>query len=261
MAFGGKPLNRLARLRQRFQTGGMARLLTLLMALFSAAYAQAQCRQALVLALDVSGSVNSTEYRQQLDGIAGALLDPQVLPLILENPDAPIALMVFEWSSQNHQIIIQPWQFLRSRDDVARAAQRIKTMPKQRQGLKTAMGDALAFAANHLNHMSGCWQLTIDISADGQSNIGPNPRTVLARSIFERTTVNALIIGGPKDGPQSQTTQALETYFASNVLHGPGAFAITAQGYSDYKSAMTQKLIKELQPVVLGASEFQRFPL
>ncbi len=214
--------------------------------------AAAQCRQALVLALDVSGSVDATEYHQQLTGIANALTDPEVMDLVLSNPDAPVAMMVFEWSSENHQIVLEPWRFLRTASDVHRLAQTIATIPRHRAGLKTGMGKALTFAGLQLEKMSACWTLTVDISSDGRNNVGSAPTDAYRAPIFKRTTVNGLIVGGPADGAPSQSAPALETYFQENVLHGPSAFSITAQGYSDYARAMRLKLMRELQPMMLG---------
>ena len=70
----------------------------------------AECRQALALGLDVSGSVDAREYRLQLDGVAGALDDPAVRAAILSAPEAPVSLLVYEWSGPTDQRVIAPWR-------------------------------------------------------------------------------------------------------------------------------------------------------
>ncbi len=218
----------------------------------------AECRLALVLALDVSGSVNAAEYRQQLDGLATALGSPRVRQAILSG-DAPVELAAFEWSSRNHQFLIQPWITLDSHDAIDRATTRIQSYQKQRAGLKTALGTALLFAASLLDEKPSCWQHTVDVSGDGKNNIGVGPEQVYTLDAFSRTTVNALVVGDPGSGREAGepnlTRAALKTYFDQSVIRGPGAFSMIAYGYGDYARAMEQKLLRELRPPVLGALE------
>ena len=218
--------------------------------------AQAQaCRHALVLALDVSGSVNPTEYQQQVTGLAAALSAPEIRDLILTDTHQPVVLAVFEWSSQNHQYVILPWTRLDSPASLQGAIDRILAHRRVRVGLKTALGTALRFAQSMLNQQASCWQHTIDVSADGHSNLGPTPRQVY-RQGFDRTAVNALVVGNPKaasgEGP-GINPDALLDYYEREVLHGPGAFSVVANGYADYARAMQMKLERELQPLALGA--------
>jgi hypothetical protein len=218
------------------------------------AYAQ-QCSVALVLAIDVSGSVNEVEYNQQINGLAAALNDPDVRSLILFSADAPVALAVFEWSSRNHQYIVQPWVSLNGPGALDRAIIRIRTHQKVRAGLKTAMGTALEFGAAMLDDQPHCWQHTIDISGDGTNNIGLSPQDVYRDPGFDRITVNALIVGNPAntaDEGSALSPEALRTYFESEVIHGQNAFAVIAYGYADYARAMQRKLIRELSLPVLG---------
>ena len=212
------------------------------------------CRQALVLALDVSGSVNGVEYQQQVSGLAFALGDPVVRRLILENVEQPVTLAVFEWSSQNHQYVILPWTRLDSAFALDGAIERISHHRKVRAGLKTALGTALGFARALLVQQSDCWQHTIDVSGDGPSNSGPPPAAAYA-SWDARITVNALVVGNPRaasgEGPGIGPDD-LRDYYEAEVIRGPGAFAIVAEGYADYARAMRLKLVRELRPLVLG---------
>ena len=223
-------------------------LLCLLLALARPVGAEA-CRQALVLALDVSGSVNEKEYQQQVSGLAWALSDPQVRSLLLDSSAPPVAIAVFEWSSRNHQLLIQPWALIDSAATLDQVVARIQGHRKQRAGLKTALGTALSYAAQLLKAQPQCWQHTVDVSGDGRNNIGPTPRDAYARG-FANVTVNALVV---TDIERDESRLGLVRYFQTQVLHGPDAFTMVAEGYGDYARAMRLKLIRELAVPVFGA--------
>lgn len=223
------------------------------------------CRIALVLALDVSGSVNDAEYAQQLGGLAHALNSPPVRALILSGTGAEVHLAAFEWSSRNHQFLVQPWTVLDSHAAIDRAVARIAGYRRQRAGLKTALGTALAFGGRLLAERGHCWKRTIDVSGDGRNNIGPPPALIHASPGFAGITVNALAVGdpapeggaesGPRHGKESAAERRarLRRYFETEVIHGPGAFALIAHGYGDFARAMQAKLLRELALPVLGA--------
>ena len=230
----------------------------LLTSLFSPLPARAEpCRLALVLALDVSGSVNETEYAQQLNGLSKALNSTEVRGTILADPSNPIHLAVFEWSSQNHQFLIQPWIALDTHASIDLAVQRIRAYRKKRAGLKTALSTAMIFAGELLAQKNECWQKTIDVSGDGKNNIGPDPKQVYKLNAFSDVTVNALVVGDPS--PAGSVLAAgeisdpdLKHYFETNVIHGPAAFSMIAHGYKDYARAMQRKLLREMAVPILG---------
>lgn len=221
------------------------------------------CRLALVLALDVSGSVNDSEYVQQLSGLAYALDSREVRTSILASLETPVHLAVFEWSSQNHQFIIQPWITLKGHAEIDQVTTRIRAYRKQRAGLKTAMGTALLFSAELLAERRQCWQKTIDVSGDGKNNIGPSPEQVYGLDAFDEITVNALVVGDPASAREAEnsmglTRNELKLYFERNVIHGADSFAMIAHGYEDYARAMQRKLLRELSPPVMGSNESGR---
>lgn len=209
----------------------------------------------MVLALDVSGSVNETEFNQQVSGLAFALNDPEVRNLILLGSGPPVKLAVFEWSSRNHQYLILPWTTLDTGEALDRAILRIRQHQKVRAGLRTAMGTALTHAAALLEQQSDCWQHTIDVSGDGENNIGLTPQEVYRAFDFDRVTVNALVVVDSRTEVGetiNQSADMLADYYWSEVIHGPDAFAMIAEGYGDYARAMRLKLIRELSPLILG---------
>ncbi|TNC72795.1 DUF1194 domain-containing protein [Rubellimicrobium roseum] len=220
--------------------------LVTLLGLATSATAQG-CRLALVLALDVSSSVDVHEDRLQRGGLAQALVAPEVRRAFLTGD--PVALYAFEWSDETTQSSLLPsWQMVRSEDDLTRIALTIATSRRPGSSRQTALGSALAHAAGALEAAPACRAWTVDVAGDGISNNGPSPRAIYeAVPLFETVTVNALIIVTPR------TRQALVSWFEAEMLHGSGAFWIEADGYEDYERAMRAKLLRELSlPMVSG---------
>jgi len=233
---------------------GLVRLVLLLTAML-AAPAHSACRQALALGLDVSGSVDMWEYRLQLDGLAAALLDPEVQEAFLLYPEAPVRLMVFEWSAQGHQRVVIGWQDVTGPAALLAAAEVLrstKSVPVNNPS--TAIGAAMVFGAAELQQQAGCWRMTLDISGDGPSNIGRHPRLIEPHETGP-VIINGLVIG--PDGPSNTTknrhnVKSLMGYYQSYVIRGPGAFVAAALDYEDFAEAMRRKLIRELQPAAVS---------
>jgi hypothetical protein len=217
-----------------------------------------ECRLALVLALDVSASVDQEEDHFQRRGLAQALVAPEVMQAFLSG--APVALYVFEWSGSLHQVTFPPgWQMVDSEADLIRIAASIasSTGDTDRSGRATAVGSALSYAATALKGGPDCWARTVDIAGDGASNEGAEPANIYGKHLLDGVTVNALIIGGAHvhsgraHVPADDVT--LAAWFEAEVLHGSGAFWILADGYADYERAMTLKLLRELQVPVMSS--------
>ena len=239
--------------RRAVRSFARARLLAGLAALApQPATAQEPCRQALALALDVSGSVDAREYRLQLDGLAAAFEDPQVQAAFFAMPGAPVRLMVYEWSALSHQRPVIAWQDITDPETLAGVAERLRaTRPAAVPNPSTAIGAAMIFGAQELLAQAACWQRTLDISGDGPANIGRHPRDV-PEEMTAGITINGLVIG--PDGPANTTKnranlKSLLGYYEAYVLRGPGAFVETAGSFEDFEAAMRRKLIRELQPV------------
>ncbi len=165
--------------------------------LFGAAGAQAACRIALVLGLDVSASVDAEEYRLQAEGTAAALLSPQVQPLILDGE--PVALAVFTWSGPGDQTLVASWVLIDNRATLEGLAIRIAGFPRPTAvSRRTATGSAMLFARSLLDAAPPCERQVMDLSTDGTFNAGPAPEVVHGGAAFAATTVNALAVaGGP----------------------------------------------------------------
>ena len=216
----------------------------------------AECRQALAIGLDISGSVDDNEYRLQLDGLAGALLDDKVQAAFLAIPELPVRLAVFEWAGVNSQLDIIPWTEIRAADDLAGIAASLRAKKQSPREVQTAIGMAMLHGGGLLASQGDCKRRTLDLSGDGESNIGPRPRNLHTTPDLFGVTVNALVIGQDAarylNYTQSEIKQ-LSSYFESEVIQGPNAFVEAAIGFEDFQNAMTRKLLKELETLAVGS--------
>ncbi|WP_127115249.1 DUF1194 domain-containing protein [Shimia sediminis] len=221
----------------------------LLLSLVLAGPAAGECRQALALGLDVSGSVDSREYRLQLDGLAAALNTPAVRDVLLGDPEWPVRLAVFEWSGPrkfNRRLLLD-WTAIRSEADLSQVTTTLQDTTRRAADPSTALGEAMRFGTALLASQSDCPKRTLDISGDGKSNTGPRPHDIDSPTWL---TVNGLTIGDPD--ARRLTLQELSAYYTANVIRGPGAFVETALGFDDYEQAMARKLLRELEGLSLA---------
>ena len=222
--------------------------------LSSAAPALADCRLALLLALDVSSSVDAQEDTLQRQGLAAALVAPEVQAAFFA-ADAVVALAVFEWSGRYNQEIILDWTMIDSPEALRRASAAVAGSRRSYNEFPTAMGYALGFGAGMLSRGPACLRSTIDMAGDGENNEGFGPALAYAEFPFDEITVNGLVVANAAD---FQTEATLTNFYAREVLHGPGAFLIVADGFGDYARAMRAKLVRELSPLAVGALEIAR---
>ncbi|MEM8789391.1 MAG: DUF1194 domain-containing protein [Pseudomonadota bacterium] len=208
--------------------------------------AAAECRLALSMALDVSSSVDTGEYRLQSEGVARALENPEVRAALFQVPGAHVALQVFEWSGVQDQSIVLDWTPLRTAADVDRAVQTIRAHRRSFRNSATGLGRALRFAQAQIARAPDCAFRKIDISSDGQSNVGIPPQQLYAQTDFGDITVNGLAI-------LSDET-ALDRYYRYFVIRGAGAFVEVAADFNAYPAAIRRKLIRELGVPQLGAT-------
>lgn len=197
------------------------------------------CRLALLLALDASASVDQREYIAQRNGLAAALIAPEVQAAFLSAPQ-PVALAAFEWSGQWNQRMMLDWRMIRSGEDLLAAAEALSSAQRGSTGFPTAIGAALGFAAGVLGDAPACEQQTIDVSGDGENNHGFPPKLAYKHFPLDAVTVNALSVGGATD------LRVLTEYYRDEVIKGPNAFVQQARDYDDFERAMRRKLEREV---------------
>lgn len=198
----------------------------------------AGCKLALVLAMDVSSSVDDREHHLQTVGTAAALADPDVREAILFGGGGML-LSVFEWSGRNQQVIQLPWTYLDSDAAIAEAAASLLKADRSFKEFPTALGFALGYARIHLEQAPmPCLRRVIDISGDGINNAGFLPESAYRAASFQGITVNGLVIKGAWPDP--------EKFYRDQVVRGPGHFIEIAHGYASYAEAMKKKLVREI---------------
>ncbi|WP_415921060.1 DUF1194 domain-containing protein [Tateyamaria sp. SN6-1] len=221
----------------------------------SAGATEAGCRQALALGLDVSGSVDAREYRLQMDGLAAAFGASSVRDALMQMPGTPVHIMVYEWSGPEDPAVILPWTEITGPAVLDAVIGALRATERRQATPGTALGLAMREGVRHLNQRQECWKRTLDISGDGKSNLGPRPGDIKREIIGTDITVNALVIGAdsPSIGDLRQAElSGLSRYYQSNVIVGADSFVETALGFEDYAAAMTRKLARELETVIIG---------
>ena len=192
------------------------------------------CEAALVLAMDVSGSVDEGEWRLQRDGLAGALRDPAVIDALTRGQ---VAVAVVQWSGPAEQALSIGWQRMLLARHAAGLAQATETMPRAFAGGETAVGAAIAFAARQFAAVPDCRRRIIDMSGDGTENAGHDVGLRRQEAVRDGIEINGLAI-------ESQGL-AITGFYRRWVI-GPGGFVITATGHLDYARAIRIKILREL---------------
>jgi hypothetical protein len=229
----------------------LAAVLTLAMSLAAgsgAAVQAAECRLALLLALDVSSSVDPEEDLLQRGGVVSALRSDAVRAAFFAS-DQPVALAIYEWSGRHNQKIVLDWVLIDSPETLVAAADIVAASTRSHSEYPTAMGYAMGYGAGMLGRAPDCLARTIDVSGDGQNNEGFGPRIAYREFGFAETTVNGLVV----NAADFEGEVGLIAFYRSEVLHGPGAFLVVAEGFGDYARAMTAKLVREVSPLAISA--------
>jgi hypothetical protein len=220
-------------------------------------YAQTMSRVdlELVLAVDTSGSVDSSEYKLQIEGLVQAFRDPAVIAAIIgTGPTGGVAATVVHWSSVNEQEQMVPWTVLKNEYTSLRFADAIAAAPTRSFSDSTGIGGVLQYSERLIrrNRFVGR-RKSIDVSGDGSNNSGIPPLLVRDMVTDEGITVNGLTI--LTDEP------FLHLYFAENVIGGAGAFVVTVNDYADIVIGTRNKLLREIsiniamgpQPILVAA--------
>lgn len=219
----------------------MAWRFSLIILLLCAALRTHACEIALVLAVDVSGSVDNNEYRIQMQGLADGLRDPSVSEALVAQE---AAVLVLQWTGSSRQRVVTPWTRMTDFEVLEEFATRVETAPRVWRNFSTAIGEALAFAGAQFADVPDCERWVIDISGDGSSNEGVEPKDVHNVLSVSNIIVNALVI----EGAEPQITE----YFWENVILGDGAFVITANSFEEYPNRMQRKLLREVTKQISG---------
>jgi hypothetical protein len=212
---------------------------------------------ALVLAVDHSSSVDAAEWKLQLEGYAAAFRSPQVKASIASGYNQRIAVTMFRWSDYSLQETLIGWTVLRSPEDADMFAAQILQFSKLPWLNGTCIAGALTFANELLNQLpANAERLVIDVSGDEAESCGPNGP--YARQIRDELVNNGIQINGlpilsatipeysfgvPIGGDPNENT---ERFYREQVIGGPGAFLVVAEGFQGFAAAVQRKLLLEI---------------
>ena len=200
------------------------------------------CEVALVIALDVSRSVDREEFKLMRNGISHAFLDDKVQSLIEWLPDG-IQVTVTQWGGAGHQNQTLGWRNLSDRASLTTFVEELASMRRDFFWTDTSVSEALLHADYILSEVpEPCRRHVIDVSSDGISNAGPPVVPISLALGYRGVTINGLIVRGHRPDPVA--------YFQKNVLSGPLPFVEVTHAYEDYPGAMKRKLLRELSPVI-----------
>ena len=208
------------------------------------AQAQTEVDLALVIAVDISYSMDTDEQELQREGFAEAFRSPLVHDAIRHGMLGRIGVTYMEWAGADDQQVIIPWTVLDNSESLMAFADRIASSPLRR-AQRTSVSGAIDAAAN-LFDSSGleATRKVIDVSGDGANNQGRPVTQARDEAIARGITINGLPIMLKKPG--SLDDPDLDIYFRDCVIGGPGAFMVPARERSQFQQAIKTKIIREI---------------
>lgn len=201
----------------------------------------------LVLAIDVSGSIDDDEAMLQRQGYIDAFRHPDIVRAIQGGFLRRIAVAYYEWAGFGHIRIIADWTVVEDSDS-ARAFADALTREPPLTARRTAIGAAIEYAVPYLgrNDFEGTRQV-VDVSGDGPNNWGTPANIARDKAIAAGITINGLPIMNGRDGPSGwPQLPDLDLYYRDCVIGGPGAFIVVANSFEDFATAIRRKLIMEI---------------
>jgi hypothetical protein len=207
----------------------------------------------LSLSADVSRSVDDQKFKLQREGYANAIADPRVIALMKAGPHKRIAINLIEWADVGAAAVMVPWTMIGEESQARDFSQSVLNAARYFRG-RTSISTGIDFAVATMNGAPfGAERRVIDISGDGTHNSGRDVVAARNEAVAKGFTINgiAILSAVPLAFNPSHTHPpgGLLKYFEDNVVGGPGAFAISADGFGDFGQAIVQKLIKEIAGV------------
>ncbi|MEH6404556.1 MAG: DUF1194 domain-containing protein [Sneathiella sp.] len=194
----------------------------------------------LVLAIDVSSSVNYEEFGLQMRGYSAAFRDAEIHEAIMSGPNKQISVAMTQWAGQAEQKLVLGWAVLSSKSDALEFADRIDNLPRSFPFGGTAIDPALKHAFSQFSSSShrGLRHI-IDLSGDGVVSVGTMPDTFRDEIVAQGVTINGL--------PILNEIPDLAEYFKKHVAGGSGSFVQIAKDYKDFSRAIKVKLAREIK--------------
>ena len=203
------------------------------------AQAQTPVDLQLVLAVDVSGSVNQTRFELQRDGYVAAFRNARVLETIRSGPQQAIAVTMVQWTGPALQVHVVPWLRIGDAASAQAFAAAVARAPRQLFGGGTSISGAIDYAVTLMSESPyRATRRVIDVSGDGANNRGRLVNLARDEAVAANIGINGL--------PILALEPDLDDYYERNVIGGPGAFVIAAKSYEAFAEAILKKLITEI---------------
>ena len=224
--------------------------LVLLTASSAAAAEGEQADLLLVLAADVSRSIDAGKFQLQREGYASAITNPQVLEAIRSGPAGRIALCFLEWSGAASQRLVIDWTLIGDAESARHFSDGIVEAPRSFAD-RTSISAGIDFAVEQLEHAPfAAKRRAIDVSGDGTNNSGRDVTLARDEATAKGVTINGLVILSetPLVWNPEHTNPAggLAHYYRQNVVGGPSAFVMVAENFASFGAALIKKLVAEI---------------
>ncbi len=200
----------------------------------------------LVLAVDVSRSVDEEEARLQREGYREALTDARVMEAIGRGMIGAVGIAYVEWAGIEYQRLVLPWTRIATRRDAELWAAALAEAPRSSLSW-TSISGAIDFSRRVLAEapFEGTRRV-IDVSGDGMNNSGRPTELARDEAVAEGIVINGLPIVNDRPTFGRMPPIPVDQYYERNVIGGPGAFLIVAEDFSVFASAVRRKLIREI---------------
>ena len=204
----------------------------------------------LVLASDVSRSVDAPKFQLQRDGYAAAITDPRVLDAISSGRNGRIAVCFVEWSGVGAHKVVIDWTIINDAASARQFSDQLTELPRSFAD-RTSISGGIDFSVVQLErapHTSS--RRTIDVSGDGTNNSGRDVTQARDDAVAKGITINGLVILSEKPLPwnpeHTNPPGGLPNYYRDNVIGGPGAFVMVADSFNSFGRAILNKLVAEI---------------
>ena len=206
----------------------------------------------LVLAVDVSGSVDPVEAALQREGYVSGLTNPQVVQAIRSGPMGRIAVIYIEWAGDQHQRVVADWSVIEDERSAHLFSSRVAEAPFV-TGRWTSISGAIDFSvAQFARNPNQGIRKVIDVSGDGYNNSGRSVTTAREEALAAGITINGLPILNDRPNPMGAgpAPADLDVYYETYVIGGPGSFVIPAKDFTSFGEAILRKLLLEIAGTV-----------
>ena len=225
-------------------------ILTGVSAVPAAAAAAEQVDLLLVLAADVSRSVDNAKFQLQREGYAAAISDPRVLDAIRSGRNGRVGLTFVEWSGAGSQRVLIDWTTIGDAETARGFGDRLLEVPRSFAD-RTSISGAIEFAMGQLARAPyESARRTIDVSGDGTNNAGRDVTLARDEAVAQGVTINGLVILSETplawNPDHTNPPGGLQNYYRNNVIGGPGAFVLVAENFNSFGRAIVKKMIAEV---------------